>query len=101
MLIEKIKPCMSKYKQFIQRNCGRLIISVIIYLTFILWITLENLGLIHSQKTRLYGSVALVRFKTNGGSNVSVTMIHDHLADRWVSLPASHSNFSRISLSVG
>ena len=32
MLVLKIKPCMSKYKQFIQRNCERLIKSVIVYL---------------------------------------------------------------------
>ena len=32
MLVSKIKPCMSKYKQFIQRNCEWLIKSVIVYL---------------------------------------------------------------------
>ena len=32
MLVLKIKPCMSKYKQFIQRNCEWLIKSVIVYL---------------------------------------------------------------------
>ncbi len=31
MLVSKIKPCMSKYKHFIQRNCERLIKSVIMY----------------------------------------------------------------------
>jgi hypothetical protein len=30
-LVSKIKPCMSKYKQFIQWNCEWLIISVIVY----------------------------------------------------------------------
>ena len=32
MLVSKTKPCMSKYKQIILRDCGRLIISVIVYL---------------------------------------------------------------------
>jgi len=32
MLVSKIKPCMSKYKHFIQRNCEWLIKSVIVYL---------------------------------------------------------------------
>ena len=32
MLVSKIKPCMSKYKQIVQRNCEWLIKSVIIYL---------------------------------------------------------------------
>ena len=32
MLVSKIKPCMSKYKQFIPRNCEWLIKSVIVYL---------------------------------------------------------------------
>lgn len=32
MLVSKIKPCKSKYKSFILRNCGKLIISVIVYL---------------------------------------------------------------------
>ncbi len=32
MLVLKIKPCMSKYKQFIRRNCEWLIKSVIVYL---------------------------------------------------------------------
>ena len=32
MLVSKIKPCMSKYKQFIRRNCEWLIKSVIVYL---------------------------------------------------------------------
>jgi hypothetical protein len=32
MLVSKIKPCMSKYKQSIQRNCEWLIKSVIVYL---------------------------------------------------------------------
>ena len=32
MLVSKIKPCMSKFKRFKQRDCGRLIISVIVYL---------------------------------------------------------------------
>ena len=32
MLVSKIKPCMSKYKHFIRRNCEWLIKSVIVYL---------------------------------------------------------------------
>ena len=32
MLVSKIKPCMSKYKHFILRNCEWLIKSVIVYL---------------------------------------------------------------------
>jgi hypothetical protein len=32
MLVSKIKPCMSKYKQFILWNCEWLIKSVIVYL---------------------------------------------------------------------
>jgi hypothetical protein len=32
MLVLKIKPCMSKYKHLIQRNCEWLIKSVIVYL---------------------------------------------------------------------
>ena len=32
MLVSKTKPCMSKFKRFKQRDCGRLIISVIVYL---------------------------------------------------------------------
>ncbi len=32
MLVSKIKPCMSKYKQTIRRNCEWLIKSVIVYL---------------------------------------------------------------------
>ncbi len=32
MLVSKIKPCKSKYKQLILWNCGKLIISVIVYL---------------------------------------------------------------------
>lgn len=37
-LVSKIKPCMSKYKQFIQRNCEWLIISVIIYLIVLFYL---------------------------------------------------------------
>jgi len=32
MLVSKIKPCMSKYKQIYMWNCEWLIISVIVYL---------------------------------------------------------------------
>ena len=32
MLVSRIKPCMSKFKRFILWDCGRLIISVIVYL---------------------------------------------------------------------
>ena len=32
MLVSKIKPCMSKYKRLIRRNCEWLIKSVIVYL---------------------------------------------------------------------
>jgi hypothetical protein len=32
MLVSKIKPCMSKYKQIVRRNCEWLIKSVIVYL---------------------------------------------------------------------
>ena len=32
MLVSKTKPCMSKFKRVKQRDCGRLIISVIVYL---------------------------------------------------------------------
>ena len=31
MLVSKTKPCMSKYKQIILRDCGRLIKTVTIY----------------------------------------------------------------------
>jgi hypothetical protein len=50
MLVSKIKPCMSKYKQFIPRNCEWLIKSVIVYLisTFT-WITVVILELIHAK----------------------------------------------------
>ncbi len=50
MLVSKIKPCMSKYKCFILRNCGWLIISVIIYLIdSVTWITVGILELIHAK----------------------------------------------------
>ena len=50
MLVLKIKPCMSKYKQFSLRNCGWLIKSVMVSLKkFSKWITVENLELIHEK----------------------------------------------------
>ena len=50
MLVSKIKPCMSKYKQFIQWNCEWLIKSVIVYLIVPLLhgITVVILELIHA-----------------------------------------------------
>jgi len=42
MLVSKIKPCMSKYKQIILWNCEWLIISVLIYL--IVHCYLDNWG---------------------------------------------------------
>lgn len=49
MLVLKIKPCMSKYRWIINRNCGWLNKSVIINLvmTLIIWITLLIVELIH------------------------------------------------------
>ena len=42
MLVSKIKPCMSKYKQFIKWNCEWLIKSVIVYLMILYY--LDNRG---------------------------------------------------------
>jgi hypothetical protein len=42
MLVSKIKPCMSKYKQIILWNCEWLIISVLIYLIVLCY--LDNWG---------------------------------------------------------
>ncbi len=42
MLVSKIKPCMSKYKRFIRRNCEWLIKSVIVYLMVLYY--LDNRG---------------------------------------------------------
>jgi hypothetical protein len=42
MLVSKIKPCMSKYKQSIRRNCEWLIKSVIVYLIVLYY--MDNRG---------------------------------------------------------
>jgi hypothetical protein len=42
MLVSKIKPCMSKYKQIVRRNCEWLIKSVIVYLMVLYY--LDNRG---------------------------------------------------------
>ena len=61
MLVSKIKPCMSKYKQFIQWNCEWLIKSVIVYLIFLTtWITVVILELIHARKPRPLEGVYLL-----------------------------------------
>ena len=61
MLVSKIKPCMSKYKHFIQWNCERLIKSVIFiwwYLTT--WIPVVILELIHAQSPDFWEGMYLL-----------------------------------------
>ena len=54
-LVSKIKPCMSKYKQFIRWNCEWLIISVLAYLILLTtWITVVILELIHAKKPNFW-----------------------------------------------
>ena len=54
MLVSRIKPCMSKFKRFILWDCGRLIISVIVYLMVTTTrITVVILELILALKTLL------------------------------------------------
>ena len=51
MLVSKIKPCMSKYKRIVRRNCEWLIKTVIVYLIIkFTWITVVILELIHAVK---------------------------------------------------
>jgi hypothetical protein len=53
---------MSKYKQFIQRNCERLIKSVIVYLIVpTTWITVVILELIHAKSPGLLGQGVFIR----------------------------------------
>ena len=50
MLVSKTKPCMSKYKQIILRDCGRLIKTVTIYSMILTTrITVVILQLIRAQ----------------------------------------------------
>jgi hypothetical protein len=59
MLVSKIKPCMSKYKQLpICETANELIKSVIVYLIVIIAttrITVVILELIHAKTTNLHG----------------------------------------------
>jgi len=45
MLVSKIKPCMSKYKQIVRRNCEWLIKSVIVYLMVPYYLDNRGLGM--------------------------------------------------------
>ena len=51
MLVFKTKPCKSKYKQFIKRNCRWLIKTVLVYaVDKITWIPVVIPELIHARR---------------------------------------------------
>ena len=65
MLVFKTKPCKSKYKQFIQRNCRWLIKTVIVYLMDkSTWIPVGIPELIHARSPDSRRDV-FVRLNTN------------------------------------
>ena len=65
MLVFKTKPCKSKYKQFIQRNCRWLIKTVIVYLMDkSTWIPVGIPELIHARSPNSRRDV-FVRLNTN------------------------------------
>ena len=81
MLVSKIKPCMSKYKQFILWNCEWLIKSVIVYL--IIPYYLDNRGNSRANtciKPRLLEGVYLLDKKPIGATRLLVN--HDNFSNR-------------------
>ena len=81
MLVSKIKPCMSKYKQFILRNCEWLIKSVIVYL--IIPYYLDNRGNSRANtciKTRLLEGLYLLDKKPIEATRLLVN--HDNFSNR-------------------
>ena len=96
MLVSKIKPCMSKYKQFILWNCEWLIKSVIIYL--ILPYYLDNRGNSSANtcfKPRLLEGVYLLDKKPIVAIRLLVN--HDNYSNRIAMLAMVHSNFCPIN----
>jgi len=89
VFISKIKPCMSKYKRFLSWNRERLIKSAIIYLilTYLTWITVVILELIHAPKLWPCGKSAFIRAKPSGLGRFLLTQ--NNSADRTVFEPAT------------
>ena len=65
MLVSKTKPCKSKYKQFIRRNCRWLIKTVFVYLMYkTTWIPVGIPELIHARRPNAR-RVVFVRLNAN------------------------------------
>jgi hypothetical protein len=66
MLVSKIKPCMSQYKLLHGETAnGSLKQLSFIWWSFITWITVVILELIHAPKPDFCGRVVFIRYRTN------------------------------------
>lgn len=89
MLVSKIKPCMSKYKQLYTVKLRKAhYISYSLFDSFLLWITVVILELIHATKPDARRAV-FIRYKAN------IKVIQNNLADRFRTV--HHSNFCPIN----
>ena len=81
MLVPKIKPCMSKYKQVytVKLRMAHYISYNLFDSLFTTWITVVILELIHA-KSPTSGRAVFIRLKTNAGNRFMV--IHNNFADR-------------------
>ena len=69
MLVSKIKPCMSQYKLLHGETAnGSLKQLSFIWWSFITWITMEILELIHAPRPDFCGRVVFISYRTNPGS---------------------------------
>ena len=99
MLVSKIKPCMSKYKQVILRNCEWLIKSVIVYLITTYYLDNRSNSRANTcAKFRLSNGKKCIYQIKNQFPAMGFLVSHNNCSDRNGFMPATnHSNFCPIS----
>ena len=93
MLVSKIKPCMSQYKLLHGETAnGSLKQLSFIWWSFITWITMVILELIHASKPDFSEGLCLLGTEPTQASPGPL-VIHDNRTNRMASLAMNHSSF--------
>ena len=93
MLVSKIKPCMSQYKLLHGETAnGSLKQLSFIWWSFITWITMVILELIHASKPDFSEGLCLLGTEPTQAL-LGTLVIHDNRTNRMASLAMNHSSF--------
>ncbi len=93
MLVSKIKPCMSQYKLLHGETAnGSLKQLSFIWWSFITWITMVILELIHAPRPNFVDGLCLLGTEPTQALP-GLLVIHDNRTNRMASLAMNHSSF--------